>query len=181
MKKIILLAAVMLAITACNKGRPCDYDSNTNQVHCTEKTYKTVVVDGNVWMAENLNYYFLPEGNFCYNDKDCPTFGRLYLFDQIKNPICPTGWRVPTKDEFMKAMKGSNVDEINANTGLNITKGGFRYYDGNYADKDVSASFWTSDEFDDSRAYLIRVTDSTVTAEHFNRNIAASIRCILDR
>ena len=55
---------------------------------------------------------------------------------------------------------------------------GFRYFDGKFADKDSSASFWTSDSYDDSRAYLVRATDSTIAYEHFNKNIAASVRCI---
>jgi uncharacterized protein (TIGR02145 family) len=55
---------------------------------------------------------------------------------------------------------------------------GFRYYDGKFADKDISASFWTSDSYDGSRAYLVRVTDSTITYEHFNKNILASVRCV---
>ena len=60
---------------------------------------------------------------------------------------------------------------------LNPLKTGFRYYDGKFVDLDESASFWTSDAFDDSRATLVRVTDK-VTYEHFNKNIAASVRCI---
>jgi len=55
---------------------------------------------------------------------------------------------------------------------------GFRYFDGKFADKGASASFWTSDSYDDSRAYLVRATDTSITYEHFNKNIFASVRCV---
>ena len=60
---------------------------------------------------------------------------------------------------------------------LNIGKDGFRYYDGKFADENVSASFWTADEFDESRAVMVRVQDK-VTYEHYNKTIAASVRCV---
>ena len=183
MSKLIAFGtiAIALTLTACNtSSHPCEYNASANTLQCPEQTYKTVTVEGKVWMAENLNLFYTPEGDYCYDNdhNNCPKFGRLYQFDETAKPICPAGWKVPSKDEFLTTLKGNGIDAINASTGLNIIKAGFRYYDGKFADKGLSASFWTTDSFDDSRAYLIRVTDSTVTAEHYNRNISASIRCV---
>lgn len=180
--KILLgITALLFTLTACNVERPCEYDSSKNEVRCSEKTYKTTTIDGKVWMAENLNLYFTPGGDFCYNDdyNNCPKYGRLYQYNETAKPICPTGWRVPTKDELMKALDGAGFNDINNKTGLNLLKGGFRYDDGKFVDEGITASFWSSTDFDESRAYMVRVTDTTVTAEHYNKTISASIRCIM--
>ena len=85
------------------------------------KTYKTVVVNGQLWMAENLNYSGNNEGTApCYNDIDslCAQFGRLYSRDAAMDDsrceylsdcdlgegpiqgICPDGWHIPTVAEM---------------------------------------------------------------------------------
>ena len=85
------------------------------------KEYRTVEVNGKVWMAENLNFAdsamfpLLEGGSLCYADdaENCRLFGRLYnrraamndtLCDFNKNcffndtliqGICPDGWHIP--------------------------------------------------------------------------------------
>lgn len=70
----------------------CTYSGATNTLVCIEKSYKTVNVDGQVWMAENLNYgvflsnvgtdsqYQLGSQKFCYanNEDNCTNEGGLY-------------------------------------------------------------------------------------------------------
>jgi len=89
------------------------------------KTYKTVVIDGKTWMAENLNYNddtknpLLKGNSLCYNgdDKYCELLGRLYSRSAVMNDnrcafnascdlgegsiqgICPDGWHVPSHEE----------------------------------------------------------------------------------
>ena len=84
------------------------------------KTYRTVVVDGVTWMAENLNYTGHEIGkSYCFkNDEEiCKLYGRLYSRDAAMNSskcvfgascllgndpiqgICPDGWHIPTYSE----------------------------------------------------------------------------------
>lgn len=85
------------------------------------KVYKTIEIDGQTWMAQNLNYE-TPDGrSTCFEDdeKICEVFGREYTWSVAidsagnnLNPssnvnkfpwqgICPDGWHIPSLDEWM--------------------------------------------------------------------------------
>jgi len=107
------------------------------------RTYKAVQIGKQRWMAENLNYD-IPDDTTdrCYGeignvhlgfDKEdnpirktlsdeevrdnCVNYGRLYDWHTAMK-ACPTGWRVPSDDEFMTLVKyvgGLSVAEKNLN------------------------------------------------------------------
>ena len=127
-----------LVITPCkiNSEDNCDYGVLYDDRD--DKTYKTVKIGNQEWMAENLNFEY-NEGSaksFCYkNDTtNCTTYGRLYnwsaAIDSISyyneynkqcgwkqskcsiptlwKGICPNGSHIPSLDEWKDLL--SNLD-----------------------------------------------------------------------
>lgn len=167
---LVLAASTMFTFTACDKANVCSYNETANTLSCQEKIYKTVKTGDKVWMAENLAR-FDSDSSFCYgsNHDNCEKYGRLYPYESA-NTICPDGWTLPTQADFEKA-------DVKA---LEVMLGGYRYAsNGRFADEGVSANFWTADSFDDARGIMVRVKDGVASYEHFSKNIAYSVRCIL--
>lgn len=61
--------------------------------------YRTVLLNGQIWMAQNLNYEVLD--SWCYenNPANCEEYGRLYTW-QAAMKACPQGWHLPTYSEW---------------------------------------------------------------------------------
>jgi len=128
-------------------------DSRDNQV------YSTVQIGTQCWVAENLNVGSIIYGSsssnnngviekHCYNDNpaNCDTYGGLYhwgeMMDYTTTPgaqgICPTGWHIPTDDEWktMEMYLGMSLAQADA-TGLRGTDEGGKL-------KETGTTHWSS-------------------------------------
>jgi uncharacterized protein (TIGR02145 family) len=119
--KILALLMVFLLINSCKKDKDPILDSGyVTDIDGNE--YKTITIGTQTWMAENLkttrynngdsinphfpdNYQDYYKEQFAYdnNESNIPTYGRLYKYGAVyynNRNICPTGWHVPTYDDW---------------------------------------------------------------------------------
>lgn len=156
------------------------------------KSYKTVEIGSQVWMAENLNYE-TESGSWCYDDNinNCAKYGRLYNYETAKN-VCPEGWHLPSKTEFETLLNNfsgtgygnfKSLEEV-ANSGLNIQFGGGRNSRSEYVDLSIGGSCWSSSlsSNNNGRAWLIVLSNRQKEVFLGNKTKAwgYSIRCVKD-
>ena len=107
MKQLLFLgiAAILWCISCNEVAEIGTYTDKRDQ-----KTYRTKVFLGKIWMIDNLN--FETDTSWCYenNSKNCEQYGRLYPWSQAMQ-ACPEGWRLPTREEWM-AFATANAGEL---------------------------------------------------------------------
>ena len=174
-----------------------------------DRKYVYVKIGEQTWMAENLNY----EVNVCYNNEctcyinDCETYGRRYRWETAMNGaassttnpsgvrgICPSGWHLPSKEEWDELKAYSDNDLVNIGADgkkLKATSGwyrdgngtddyGFSALPGSYGDSD--GRWWSTSETSDYGANNWVMRDNNdyafwVSDGKFN---TFSVRCLKD-
>jgi uncharacterized protein (TIGR02145 family) len=174
------------------------------------KTYRTVVVDGVTWMAENLNYedHTIGKSN-CYDDSDdnCELYGRMYSRDATMNDsrceygsscdlgegpiqgVCPDGWHIPTKKEVQNLLDYATAPALRSASAAWSNPGV-----DSYGLSFVGAGNWDSDDgYEDMQSYevmwlytpssyqyFLLVSSSAEVWDHSSSEYYGTVRCIKD-
>ena len=161
------------------------------------QAYKIVTINTQIWMAENLNYEIAK--SYCFNDNtsNCTKYGRLYTW-AASTSACPTGWHLPTKDEFEKLFSAISGGQSFAGKKLKSTSGwnnggsgsddymfaalsaGYRDEEGLY--KENYTCYWSSSEGAGFGAYYMSLSsfDDDAKLDYHGKLFACSVRCVKD-
>lgn len=129
--------------------------------------YNLVDINGQIWMAENLNFD-AGSGNCWYYDDNnsyADPYGRLYDWETA-TAACPVGWHLPTAEEYDTLINyyggvniaggklketgtshwnSPNTDATNE-SGFTAVPGGYRDGSGNYSNMGFHGNYWTAEE-----------------------------------
>jgi uncharacterized protein (TIGR02145 family) len=186
---LILMAAagiVIIAATIINAISSKTYGS----ISYGGKTYKTIVIGTQTWMAENLN--FEAGGSKCYDNefRNCYKYGRLYDWETAKK-VCPMGWHLPTNSEWDKLVSSKSAGEYLKSTngwdgngsdefGFAALPGGIGTLDGKFFNIGYSGFWWSSTEFNIENAIgrYIYDNDERFGWRKFDKIGLFSVRCL---
>ena len=131
-------------VSSSSVVQPCKTKTEDNCIYGTlyddrdGKTYKTVKIGEQWWMAENLNYEtdsLRPSArSVCHPDPDtCAKYGRLYFWNIAMDTlntgcgkyvtckpsepvqgVCPKGWHIPSELEMIVLLNNVGGEKINA-------------------------------------------------------------------
>jgi len=153
------------------------------------KSYKTVKIDNQIWMAENLSYES-PDSSWCYDDlaKNCKKNGRLYTWE-IALKSCPCGWHLPSKLEFdtlLQQLPGDKYTSFVLNDSLKFAFlfSGSRYPDTYYSHLGGAGYLWTSTPSETNKSYAWLFISNrfykSLKLSGWDKTWGFSVRCIKD-
>ena len=160
-----------------------------------KQKYRTVVIDGRKWMADNLNYSM--PGSTCYREDEdnCMVYGRLYTWEAAQK-ACPAGFHLPTNEEFESLWKSAGGDfnagylikanygwsgETNGNDTLKFSAmpAGNMFDDGTYGNENKFAFFWSSStEGGDASVWYLSSKSMGFSYMMKPKNFGFSVRCV---
>jgi len=194
-------------------------------------TYKTVQIGTQIWMSENLKTTryidnssiplvldnaewtnLLTPGYCWYNNSENANksvYGALYNWYTVNTgKLCPAGWHVPNKEEWLKLLTFINDDGgklketgmahwhfpnagATNSSGFTALPGGFRTPDGVFYSIREAGFWWSSSEctecdafpewnFNDSWNFSLGAWSKGYGNQHDNKSFGFSIRCIKD-
>jgi uncharacterized protein (TIGR02145 family) len=166
------------------------------------KTYQTIKIGRQTWMAENLAYQ-AGSGIWAYdnNQKHVPAYGYLYNWKTAQD-VCPAGWHLPsnaewitltdyvliTRDDGGKLKESDTTHWKSPNTGATNESGfsglpgGIRTYTGVFVNMGYYGFWWSSTPGSGSEAYYryLAYRDPYIYSYTDNMEFGFSVRCIRD-
>jgi uncharacterized protein (TIGR02145 family) len=183
-KSIMAVIAFIIAVAAFSQQAGSFTDNRDG------KTYKTVTIGNLEWMAENLAFK-VEDKSYAYDDNqdNVSIYGYLYKW-KTSLEVCPTGWRLPSLDEFKALLElagGKGEDAFKGllpggSTGFSALYGGWFAFKGQCKDLGERAYFWTSTNAIADKSFCMYVDAKREKATVFS--IASghghSVRCVKD-
>ena len=142
-------------------------------------------------MAENLKYDGIDHYSVYNDSKNDEKYGYLYTWENAMK-ACPTGWRLPTKEEFesLITLYGASEDTISLRdqtwkdglnySGFGALPAGGCWFGQRYYMFGVYALFWSSTPSGNSDAYRLDLCESYAYVTDYDRGDAFSVRCVKD-
>ncbi len=157
------------------------------------KTYPSVLIGNQTWLAKNLEFKPDTGQYWAYNNEDkfVAQYGYLYTWETAKN-VCPSGWHLPSKEEFEKLLENVGGNESNVaykallpsgNSGYSVVFTGLRLRS-DYGPEGVGACLWSSSEDSKRIGWGFGVGSSNQKAgirPAFNKKYGLSVRCLKDK
>lgn len=98
----------------------------------------------------------------------------LWQENKENNNVCPIGWRVPTKKEFLDEFINSSVE----NNHLKLTLAGYRLnIDNSIFSENLYGNYWTSD-IENSYANFLLINHQNIETGLIYKSAGFSVRCI---
>jgi uncharacterized protein (TIGR02145 family) len=229
---ILIFACIVLLIFGCKKEETgntnTDHTGETGTVNDYDgNTYNTIGIGTQIWMIQNLNVTHYRNGDpipnitdnngwnattsgaYCNYNNDLgysTTYGKLYNWLAVKDTrnIAPTGWHVPTDDEWEtlinfvgdKTTAGSILKEmgnthwISGNSdatnqyGFQGLPGGWRINMGNFFYLHERGFWWTkSNDYlpgNFAHAWGMHMDSIAITGYATIQNFGLSVKCVKD-
>ncbi|MCB0598052.1 MAG: hypothetical protein H6557_30680 [Lewinellaceae bacterium] len=151
------------------------------------RTYRTVELNGLVWMAENLNF---DVGEGCWHYNHDPEYGerygRLYTWEAAYW-ACPSGWRLPTDEEWKALMDSFGDGKVayealieGGESGFDAVLGGRRTIRGSFYDMESLGGYWSGTEKGTQEVWCYYFHSDTriMSREDFEQSRGFSCRCV---
>lgn len=150
------------------------------------RTYKTITLGTQTWMAENLAY---KAGNGCraYDDntENAAKYGYLYLYETAKT-VCPAGWHLPDEMEWKTLVTYLGGDKVAGSklkeAGFGALAGGFRNGFGIYSGLGSHGMWWSSTWSTAMNAWyrLLTFESGKFEKRNLGKISGFSVRCVKD-
>lgn len=171
MKKLLTILFILLSfVVNAQKGSFIDIRDN--------KTYKTITIGSQTWMAEDLKY----------NDTIFYNYQSEKKNDTLKLVVsCPQGWHIPSVTEWNQLLntigKPTATEKLQEKGGFNcLLNGRYNADIKSVENKGTHAYYWTSTERDQYTTWTIFVYKFAPTTSKIDgdKKFGYSIRCIKD-
>ncbi|MFA6978193.1 MAG: FISUMP domain-containing protein [Ignavibacteriaceae bacterium] len=191
------------------------FTCGTSTIDYGGKTYHTVQIGSQCWLKENLEIGDMIQSSidmsdngiiekYCYdsNPANCGLYGGLYKWNEVMQygtsastqGICPSGWHIPTKEEFdvlnttvsgnsnaLKAVGQGTGSGLGTNTsGFSALIAGYRQIDGTFSNLGINTFMWSSTMGNQPYRLWLQADDAVTHLDIDYETYGMSVRCIKD-